>query len=157
MARNGGDVILYVDVGGEYVMVAEQTGLSLSQSREMIDASHKGHDHSKNVYGRGESTVSLELLYVDGDEGQQALQSAMIEKNNIMFEIRAGETGEDQQAEALVSSFDRDDPDNDNSTFSCELMLQDFLRPVPPPETASTQAQPRRAQQPERQSEPVTA
>ncbi len=122
-----------------YQLVALQRGLSHEDTREMIDASHKGSDFAKSVYGRRSGTLSFDGLKPDPDFGgavatHNALEAAMNDKITILVELR--ETGSAgtvirRAAEALVGTLSADYPDNDVSTFTCDLTLQGPLTIVP--------------------------
>jgi TP901-1 family phage major tail protein len=135
MAYDGGKVLLLVDMADEgapapdYQPVAEQTGLSVEESRNMIDASHKGHGHTKNVYGRGNTTVSLESLRSLADGTQQRLEDALRDEEEIAISYQEPD-GETLVAPALVASISKSMPDSDNATFSASFNCNDFFRPA---------------------------
>ena len=126
--------------GSALQLVALQRGLTHELTREIIDASHKGSDFQKSVYGRQTGTLSLDGLRPDPDFGgaaatHNALDNAMTNKREIIIEVR--ETGSQgtvvrRAASALVGTLSSEYPDNDVATFTCELTLQAPLTIVPP-------------------------
>jgi TP901-1 family phage major tail protein len=122
MAINGSAVLLIVN-GTE---VACQTGLSIEENNELIDASHKQSTYASYIYGRGEGSLSLEALYVPTDAGFQALRTAF--KNKQPVTVRISENGTAvEEAEALIESMSREYPDNEVATISVELKLNEEL------------------------------
>ena len=141
----GNDIALYVNTGTVaapvFTMIGLQRDLSWEQTRELIDASHKGSDHAQSVYGRMESTISLDALEPNPDSGaratQQQLIDAQVEKTTLIVQHiqKNNGVGSDivRQAEALVGSISREAPDNDTATVSVEITLQEALTVVVPP------------------------
>lgn len=140
----GNSALLWVDVsaardGSDLQAVAFQRSLSQEITREMIDASHKGSDFMKSVYGRQSGTLSLEALEPDPDFGgsvatHNALEAAMNNRQTIIVEIR--KTGAEgtvvrRSAEALIGTISSEFPDNDVSIISLELTLQEPFELVP--------------------------
>jgi TP901-1 family phage major tail protein len=120
MAINGSAVLLIVNG----VEVAAQTGLSIEESNEMIEASHKQSTYASYLYGRTEGSLSLEALYVPTDAGFQALKNAF--KNKEVVTVRISENGTAvEEADALIESMSREYPDNDVATISVELKLNE--------------------------------
>ena len=139
----GNNAGLYVNTGSVatpvYSLVGLQRGLSDELTREIIDASHKGSDFQKSVYGRMSGSLSMDALESDPDFGgatatHDALTNAMVNKTTVLVEIRkTGSAGTVRRhaAEALVGTMSREYPDNDVSTMSLELTLQTPLTLVP--------------------------
>lgn len=130
MAMDGAEVVLLVNTGSEsspnYQPVAEQTGLTHENSRNMIDATSKDNDHEKFLYGKQNGTISLESLYVPNDAAAQALKNAEKNAEKIIV-LREEEGSQIEKATCLVESFEDDWPDNDSSTTSIELQKnEDF-------------------------------
>lgn len=130
MAITGNDVVLLVNTGTQaaphYELVGEQRSLTYDLEREMIDASHKGSDFTKNAYGRQSGTMSLDALYPDPAVGATATQTRLLDAQNnkeeIVVRMRVGT--QIQESTALVGSVSTEFPDNDVSTISVELTLQ---------------------------------
>lgn len=135
MAMNGAQVLILVNTSTTatptYVAVAEQTGLSLETSRNLIEVSSKNNDHATFVYGRQSDKLSLEAMYVPSDAAMSALQDAMENKTSI--KIRRSEDGTSvEEADALVASIKKDFPDQDASKVSVEFQLNSGFGPVTP-------------------------
>lgn len=137
MARSkgidGASVLLMVNMGDDetpnWTAVAEQTGLSTENSRNLIEASSKDSDHTKWIYGKQDGTVTLESLYVPNDAAFKAIEEAMNNKEIVI--LRRTENGEDiEEATALVSTISKEWPDNDASTCSAEFQLDEPWTPV---------------------------
>lgn len=130
MAMNGAQVLVLVQTGSDvWTPVAEQTGLSSEESRNLIEAAAKGDDHMKHLYGRMSSTVELEALYVPDDTAMQAIRDALLNKTEVI--LRRSENGTDvEEAVAKVESISSEWPDEDNSTVSVTFQLQEPWRPV---------------------------
>ncbi len=136
----GNDGLLYVDPGdGTPVLVGFQRGLTHEQTRELIDASHKGSDHTENVLGRQSGTLTMEGLRPSPALGLEASHTALYNAQNqrqrVTLQIveRDGGDGSDnltREAEALVSTITVEYPDNDVATFTVELALQEALATV---------------------------
>jgi len=119
MALNGSEALLYV--GGE--AVAKQTGLSRSRSSPTIDVSHKLSDLDEFIPGRGNGgTLTLNALFVPDHASYTALRTAQDDKELITARITID--GEEwEEADALVTQFDEDWPDNAASTMSITLQV----------------------------------
>jgi Phage major tail protein 2. len=136
MAMNGAQVLVLVKTAEDdgmgnpvYTPVAEQTGLSSEESRNLIETAAKGDDHMKHEYGRMSSTVELEALYVPNDQALQAIRNALHNKEEVI--LRRSENGVDvEEARAKVESISSEWPDEDNSTVSVTFQLQEPWRPV---------------------------
>lgn len=137
MARSkgidGASVLLMVNMGDDetpnWTAVAEQTGLSTENSRNLIEASSKDSDHTKWIYGKQDGTVTLESLYVPNDAAFKAIEEAMNNKEVVI--LRRTENGEDiEEATALVSTISKEWPDNDASTCSAEFQLDEPWTPI---------------------------
>lgn len=137
----GNNGLLYVDVGGgDYQLVALQRGLTHEQTRDIIDASHKGSDHMQSVYGRQGGTISLDALVPSPDFGgavatHGALYAAQNNKQTVIFQLVQRDSGDGSsdrtlQAEALVGTISSDYPDNDVATLSTDITLQEALTEV---------------------------
>jgi hypothetical protein len=124
----------------DFEMIGYQRDISREQTRELIDASHKGSDHAQSVYGRMESTLSLDALVPDPEAGSLAthnrLWDAQQNKQSFLVQyIQRAASGNAaanvvRQAEALIGSISEEGPDNDVATLSMELTLQGPLRVV---------------------------
>lgn len=122
MAVNGTQVLLLAKTGATYTAVAEQTGLSMESSSNLIETSSKNSNHTKFIYGREDNTLSLEALYVPGDSGLKALTDSR--KNRVPVVIRRSENGVDvEEAQALVEKVSVEFPDDDVATVSVDLQL----------------------------------
>lgn len=130
MAIDGNSVLLLVNIAppGEpfdYEAVGEQRGLTESSSRDAIDASHKLRDHMVNLLGRADGTVSLEGLWVPDDIALQAIERAYREKQVVILRKQVQGIAVEQR-EGVITTFDKDYPDNDVSTITVEIALNDF-------------------------------
>jgi TP901-1 family phage major tail protein len=132
MALNGSSVLLMVpdpNSAGKYIAVAEQTGLSVEESKNLIEISAKGDTHQKSMYGRQEGTISLEGMYVPNDTAYKELKKAFDNKTTILVR-RDGGSGDIEQATCLIESISREFPDDDVSTVSVELRLNEAFTVV---------------------------
>lgn len=136
MAYDGGKVLILVDMAApdalepDFQPVAEQTGASVEENRNMISAAVKGHRHEQSVYGRGATTLTLEALRSLADGTQERLRTAMLEEEEIVVSYDEPDAAEAMIAPAVVASISRSLPDNDNSTFSMNCNCNDFFRPA---------------------------
>lgn len=142
---NGSNVFVYVydkdyvpgtddPYADKFLPVSDQKDLSDEQSKNIIDASAKGDSHAKGLYGRQESTVSLEALYIpnptDNQKGYFVLKNCFDQNKVAYFKICDGTNTE--YAEALIESIGRAFPDDDVCTVSVELRLNTPLRDTVP-------------------------
>jgi len=133
VAISGSSVLLLANTGTtaspNYVEVAEQTNLSVETTNNLIDASHKGSDHEKFLYGKQGDTISLESAFVPSDSAMNALRDAA--ENNVKILVRRYRDGvEVEEATALVESVSDEYPDNDRATTSIELTLNESWQSV---------------------------
>jgi len=124
LAKDGASVLLLVNVGGVPTAIAEQTGLTATTEREMIEATHKQNDHTKFLYGKRDDTLTLESLYIANDAGMNELRRAYGAKESVILR-RSDDGVHVEQAEALITSIEDDWPDNDTSTISVEFQLNE--------------------------------
>lgn len=136
MAMNGASVLVLVKTDDDdgngnpvYTPVAEQTGLSTEESRDLIEAAAKGDDHMKHLYGRMSTQVELESLYVPNDQAFQAIKQAFHNKEEVI--LRRSEDGQHvEEARAKIENIGAEFPDNDASTVSVTFQLQEPWRAV---------------------------
>ena len=133
MSIDGSDVLLMVDVGtdteSDFVAVAAQQDLTISESRDIREVTSKLDDHKKKEYGEMDTTASLESLFVVDDSGEELLRSAVRDATKVTIRIQESDV-EIEEGTVLVSSLERNFPRNDNSTFSAELEFDGPLTTV---------------------------
>lgn len=122
MAMDGKQILILVEDGSDFKPVAEQTGLSWENTTNLIEASHKGSDHTKWIPGKRDGTVSLEAAYVPDDTAYQALKSAQRNGEEVVLR-RSEKEDEVEEVTAFISSISGDAPDNDRATVSIEFQL----------------------------------
>ncbi|MFC7443404.1 hypothetical protein [Laceyella putida] len=143
MAINGSNVLIYVydkDYAGttytdKYIPVADQSNLSDEQSKNIIDTSAKGDKHLKGIYGRQEGSISLEALYFPNpssadEKGYLVLKNCF--NNNKFAYIKVFDGTNAEYGEVLIESIGREFPDEDVSTVSVELRLNEALSETAP-------------------------
>ncbi|AUS10127.1 hypothetical protein C1X05_15690 [Laceyella sacchari] len=129
MATNGSTVLLMVKEGTNWIAVGEQTGLSIEELVNLIEAGHKGLTTQQYVYGKKEGSISLEGLYVKDDAGYLALKNAF--KNRTAIMVRRQENGVNvEDVECLIESMSTEFPDDDVSTISVELKMNGEWTPA---------------------------
>lgn len=124
MGMDGAQVVILANTGTEaspnFQVVAEQTGLTDENSRNLIEETSKDNDHTKWLYGKADGTMSVEGMYVPDDAALDALRDAR--KNAEKVLVRRQEEGSEvEECTCLVESIEEDWPDNDSSTYSIEL------------------------------------
>lgn len=131
MGVNGSTVLVLVQDTdtGEWVPVAQQTGVTIEKSRELIDDAAKGDDHAKHLYGRMETSVELEAAYVPNDRALQLLDAALDNGEEVVLR-RSDEGTPVKEAVAKIESISEEHPDNDRSTVSISFQLQEKWRAV---------------------------
>lgn len=127
-AIDGAQVLVIVNMGDDttpdWQPVAEQTNLSIENTRNLIEATSKESDHTKWIYGKKDGTTSLEKLYVPNDSAFMAIEDA--QKNGETVILRRTEDGENiEEAEALVETISKEFPDNDASTCTADFQLDE--------------------------------
>lgn len=127
MSTNGADYLIQINTGTpetpEYTTIACQTGASISETNDVIDASCKSARERKVLAGRYSSTLQLDTL-VDfplGD-GYKALQDAMRNGTKVKIQTEIAGTAT-ESASAIVSSLSTEAPDQDNVTFSATFEI----------------------------------
>lgn len=124
---NGTDVLLKVDVsdsaGTDQKTVAGQRGLTRDSNADFINLSNK--DTGAVVCGtpgRITKTVTLDALAPTSDDGRDALQDAHDNRTSVtVYVFKSGVLQE--TATAYVMSFNQNDPDNAESTYTANLQL----------------------------------
>lgn len=121
--QSGSQVLLQVDDNGTMRDVGSQTGLSRDRTRDMIETTAKSDDKKTYIYGKGDSTISLDALYVPSNADFDVLDKAY--KNSNTVTVRIDDTGNSRtlEATALIDSFTDDFPDNEGATISIDLQI----------------------------------
>jgi hypothetical protein len=113
---NGTLVILVIDD----LIVGHQRGMTVSETNEPVDYSSKERRERRVGYGRYESTISMEALYVPNSSGYLAIQDAS--RNGVIIEIIRKENGSDYEtAFGVISSVSSDFPDQGESVLSIDI------------------------------------
>lgn len=125
MAIDGAEIKIKVD--GD--VLAQQTGATHDDSRNMIDAAHKDKDHANPIYGKEDGSVSLDFLVqpdANSTPAVDALDTALKNKNELTIVIEENGT-ELGSATALIENVSREYPDDDTATASADLQLKDRI------------------------------
>ncbi len=123
---NGADVLLLVDVGvssPSFVIAAGQRDVTFDESNNLIDISSKDTGRIEEVLmGRLTQTVSLDMLFINGDAGYLALKDAS--RNGTAITIRRRFQGADiEDATAFVETRSETFPDQDAGLVSLAFRL----------------------------------
>jgi TP901-1 family phage major tail protein len=124
---NGTDVLLFVNTGTinspTYVAVGSQRNTTITKTMATMDASSKDSDDENPEPGRLGSTVSLDGVYVPSDVAQRLIDTTYKSKGLLLIEVQ--ENGvETETAPAYITSFVKNHPDQDVSTFTIDLMVK---------------------------------
>ncbi len=123
---NGADVLLLVDVGisaPSFVIAAGQRDVTFDESNNLIDISSKDTGRIEEVLmGRLTPTVTLDMLFINGDAGYLALKDAS--RNGTAITIRRRFQGADiEDATAFVETRSETFPDQDAGLVSLAFRL----------------------------------
>ena len=123
---NGADILLYANTGTDstpvWTVVAGQRNVAVSEVVAAVDGSSKDQPEARVAGGRYSSTISLDGLYVPTNAAYVSLKAAF--RNRTLIKARINEVGVDtEEGKFLVNSFDRNYPDQEESTFSIEMTL----------------------------------
>ena len=123
---NGADVLLLVDVGvsaPSFVIAAGQRDVTFDESNNLIDISSKDTGRIEEVLmGRLTQTVTLDMLFINGDAGYLALKDAS--RNGTAITIRRRFQGADiEDATAFVETRSETFPDQDAGLVSLAFRL----------------------------------
>ena len=123
----GDSIILKVNVsdsaGADLKTVGGQTGLTRSSNVDWVDLSNKDTGAvTCGVPGRITKTMTLDSLAPTSDDGRDALQDAHDNRTSITVAVYKNAVLV-ESATAHVLTFDQNDPDNDKSTYTCNLQL----------------------------------
>jgi TP901-1 family phage major tail protein len=130
---NGTDVLLLVNTGTEespsYVAVGSQRDASIDETNQEIDFSSKDAREARVAAGRYASTITLDALYVPDDEAYLALKEAQRAGEAIL--VRVSELAvETEEADAIITGFTRNFPDQAESTCAIALTVDGAWRAV---------------------------
>jgi len=119
----GSDVLLYVNnTGSIYTVVGGQRDFGLTKTADLIETTNKSVESKTYDYGKLDSTLTLDSVFVEGDVGFAALDAAQAAKTSIL--VRHYVNGAAiKQASAIVTSINLQAPDNDNYTGSIDLQI----------------------------------
>lgn len=124
---NGTLVILLID----NEVVGHQRGLSIGETNAPIDYSSKERRERRVGYGRYESTLSVESLYVPNASGYNAIQAA--QRSGTMVELIRREKGQNfETAFGVISSVSGDFPDQGEAVLSIDVDIDGPWAPVTP-------------------------
>ena len=123
---NGADVLILVDVGvsaPSFVIAAGQRDVTFDESNNLIDISSKDTGRIEEVLvGRLTQTVTLDMLFINGDAGFTALKDAS--RNGTSITIRRRFQGTDiEDATAFVETRSESFPDQDAGLVSLSFRL----------------------------------
>lgn len=123
---NGADVLILVDVGvssPSFVIAAGQRDVTFDESNNLIDISSKDTGRIEEVLmGRLTQTVSLDMLFINGDAGYLALKDAS--RNGTAITIRRRFQGADiEDATAFIETRSETFPDQDAGLVSLAFRL----------------------------------
>ncbi len=123
---NGADVLILVDVGvsaPSFVIAAGQRDVTFDESNNLIDISSKDTGRIEEVLvGRLTQTVTLDMLFINGDAGLIALKDAS--RNGTSITIRRRFQGADiEDATAFVETRSETFPDQDAGLVSLSFRL----------------------------------
>ena len=123
---NGADVLVIVDVGAStpnFVIAAGQRDVTFDESNNLIDISSKDTGRIEEVLmGRLTQTVTLDMLFINGDAGYIALKDAS--RNGTSIVIRRRFQGNDiEQVTAFVETRSETFPDQDAGLVSLAFRL----------------------------------
>ncbi len=114
---NGSDVLIYVQIDGEYVVVGSQRNATVARNTAMYDMSSKDNQNELVEPGRKSSTLDLDAVYVPSDAAYLELAAAEKASSPVYLEIQ--ENGVvTETATTYIESFTKNFPDQDASTFS---------------------------------------
>ena len=123
---SGSDVVLYVNVGTEeapdYDAVGSQRGVTFREQTAEIDMSSKESRSMRVKAGRYSATVSLTGLYVPDDDAYLALKDAFRAGDLILIHKSESDV-EVEEASALITSMQDDNPDSAPATIAVELRI----------------------------------
>lgn len=117
---NGADVLIYVQIGGQYVVVGSQRNVSIDKTMDTYDTSSKDSDDETSEAGRLHSGIELDGLYVPSDAAQAAIDAAYKAKSAVLVEVKEN-TVETETASCWITRFTKNHPDQEASTFTLSL------------------------------------
>ena len=132
---NGADVLVIVDVGAStpnFVVAAGQRDVTFDESNNLIDISSKDTGRIEEVLmGRLTQTVTLDMLFINGDAGYNALKDAS--RNGTSISIRRRFQGNDiEHVTAFVETRSETFPDQDAGLVSLAFRLSGSWGAVSP-------------------------
>jgi TP901-1 family phage major tail protein len=117
---NGTDVLICVQIGGQYVAVGSQRNATITKTMATYDTSSKDSDEEQSEPGRLSSDIDLDGLYVPSDAAQAAIDVAYKTKAAVLVEVE--ENGQaTETASCWITNFTKNHPDQDASTFTLGL------------------------------------
>lgn len=115
---NGTLVMLMIDGW----LVGYQRGLTVDETNDLVDFSSKEQRERRVDYGRYESELSLEALYVPNSSGYNAIQTAS--RAGTIIQVIRRESGQPfEEADAVITSVSGDFPDQGEATISVDLAV----------------------------------
>jgi len=119
---NGTDVLLWVSDGGAPAVIGSQRGASFKRTSGTIDYSCKNDFHWLGDYGRLESELSAEALYIPDEAGYVLLRDAY--ENRTYVTVTRAEYGVFiESALAIVTELSDEAPDQEAATVSATLKI----------------------------------
>jgi hypothetical protein len=124
---NGTLVLLLID----NQLVGHQRGMTVAETNATVDYSSKEQRERRLGYGRYESTVSVQSLYVPNASGYAAIQAAS--RAGTLVELIRREVGADfESAMAKIDSVSGDFPDQGEAVLSVDFSVDGAWEPVTP-------------------------
>jgi TP901-1 family phage major tail protein len=119
---NGTDILVWVDTGGAPTVIGSQRGASFKRTAGTIDYSCKNDFHWLGDYGRLESEISMEALYIPTDAAYLLLRAAY-EARTYVNVVRAEYGVFIESALAIVTDLSDEAPDQEAATVSATLKV----------------------------------
>jgi len=118
----GFDAFLYVT--GSTTLVAEVRDVELNIEHSAIDSTtHDDVGWESNIKGRRRFTASGEVLYYEGDSGQEELLDRILdgEKFDVVFRPQVGTGNREYTGEARMTNWRHSGPNDDAQAVGIEM------------------------------------
>ena len=130
---NGTDILILLNTGtvGSPVWTAHahQRDASLDETNEYIDTSSKASRKRTGLAGRYSASYSLDGLHIYDDAAEIVIQDA-VRDGDLVQVMRSRDGGNVEWAYAVITSFTRNYPDQDASTYSATFEVSGDWTPA---------------------------
>jgi predicted secreted protein len=116
MAKNGASYLILVNTGTPgtptWTAVGSQRDATITEERDLIDASSKDSDKQASLGGRYRVNLELQAVYLSGDAAYAALETAHRDGDQVQV-VYSEDASNVERIDGYITSLQRSFPDQE--------------------------------------------